>query len=108
MHLHMLDCCRVRDPRDAGSGGDLRHLSARERKSVVDAMERQLVTGPDVPTRNRKILAAMRPPWTGLDPVWELRVGDFRVFYDLDPEEERVYVRAVRRKPPHRTTEEIL
>jgi len=38
----------------------------------------------------------------------ERRVGDWRVFYDVDGEERRVYVRAVRRKPPHRTTEEIL
>lgn len=71
-------------------------------------MERQLVAAPDVPTRNRKALAALRPPWTGLDPVWKLRVGEFRVFYDVDLKEGRVYVRAVRRKPPHRTTEEIL
>ena len=91
-----------------GAEGDLRGFPARDRKAIVDAMEKQLEFEPDVPTRNRKILAALRPPWTGLDPVWELRVGDFRVFYDVDAEVSRVYVRAVRRKPPHRTTEEIL
>jgi len=30
------------------------------------------------------------------------------VFYDVDEEKMTVHVRAVRRKPPHRTTEEIL
>jgi mRNA-degrading endonuclease RelE of RelBE toxin-antitoxin system len=91
-----------------GAEGELRNLTARTRKTIVEAIERQLEAEPDVPTRNRKVLAALRPPWTGLDPVWELRVGDFRVFYDVDAEESRVYVRAIRRKPPHRTTEEIL
>jgi mRNA-degrading endonuclease RelE of RelBE toxin-antitoxin system len=91
-----------------GAEGDLRDLPARDRKIIVEAIERRLEAEPDVPARNRKVLAALRPPWTGLDPVWELRVGGFRVFYDVDVEEERVYVRAVRRKPPHRTTEDIL
>jgi mRNA-degrading endonuclease RelE of RelBE toxin-antitoxin system len=91
-----------------GAETDLRDLPARDRKTIVDAIESRLTVGPDVPTRNRKPLAALRPPWTGLDPVWELRVGEFRVFYDVDAEESCVYVRAVGRKPPHRTTEEIL
>ncbi len=29
-----------------------------------------------------------------------LRVGDYRVFYDVSTEETVVYVRAVRKKPP--------
>jgi len=41
-------------------------------------------------------------------PIWELRVGEFRVFYDVDEEAQTVFVRAVRHKPPHKTTEEIL
>ncbi len=41
-------------------------------------------------------------------PIWELRVGEFRIFYDVAEEERKVYVRAVRRKPPHKTTEETL
>lgn len=91
-----------------GAEGDLRDLSARDRRTVLDAIERMLSSDADVPTRNRKVLVALKPPWSGLEPVWELRVGEFRVFYDVDVEEARVYVRAVRRKPPGRTTEEIL
>ena len=74
----------------------------------MDAMERQLIAEADVPTRNREVLSPLQAPWAGLDPVWELRVGEFRVFHDVDAEEMQVVVRAVRRKPPHRTTEEIL
>jgi len=44
---------------------------------------------PTVPTRNRK---EMRP---NLIAVWELRIGDFRVYYDVDEEESIVYIRAV-------------
>jgi mRNA-degrading endonuclease RelE of RelBE toxin-antitoxin system len=43
-----------------------------------------------------------------VQPVWELRVGEYRVFYDVDEVGGQVVVRAVRRKPPHKTTEEIL
>ena len=36
-----------------------------------------------------------------MEPVWELRVGDHRVFYDVDAEILVVIVRAIRRKPSH-------
>jgi len=40
-------------------------------------------------------------------PVWQLRVGDFRVFYDVDEQQQEVIVRAIRRKGS-KTTKEIL
>ena len=40
--------------------------------------------------------------------MWELRVGDYRVFYDVSQEDETVYVRAVRKKPLGKSTEEVL
>ena len=91
-----------------GAEEDLRGLRARDRTTVLDAMERQLSHEPDRTTRNRKPLFALRPPWSGMEPVWELRVGEWRVFYDIDDGERQVVVRAVRRKPPHATTEEVL
>jgi mRNA-degrading endonuclease RelE of RelBE toxin-antitoxin system len=48
------------------------------------------------------------PPWDVAPPVWELRVGQYRVFYDVDEGKKVVYVRAVREKPRGKTTEEIL
>ena len=41
-------------------------------------------------------------------PIWELRVGAYRVFYDVDEDLNVVYVRAVREKPPDKRTEDIL
>lgn len=46
--------------------------------------------------------------WDAVLPVRELRVGECRVFYDVDEAEQRVTIRAIRRKPPHSTTEDIL
>ena len=40
--------------------------------------------------------------------MWELRVGECRVFYDVAVDDDVIYVRAVRRKPRGATTEEIL
>ncbi len=63
---------------------------------------------PTTETRNKKILVGLTPPWEHVPPVWELRVGQYRVFYDVDVAEQRVAVRVVRRKGPDNTTEEIL
>jgi mRNA-degrading endonuclease RelE of RelBE toxin-antitoxin system len=54
-----------------------RALTARERATVLDTIERQLLHEPLKETRHRKPL---RP-----NPIapWELRVGPLRVFYDV-------------------------
>jgi hypothetical protein len=54
------------------------------------------------------ILVGLVPPWEHIEPVWELRVGEYRVFYDVNEETAVVMIRAIRHKPPHKTTEEIL
>jgi mRNA-degrading endonuclease RelE of RelBE toxin-antitoxin system len=59
------------------------------------------------PTKRRKLLEGLVPPWDSERPVWQLRVGDFRVFYDVDEERREVIVRAIRRKGT-KGTEEIL
>ena len=88
--------------------GDLKRLRAYARKGIVEAIEKQLLEEPTRPTRNRKLLVNLIPPWTTELPVWELRVGDYRVFYDVSQEDETVYVRAVRKKPLGKSTEEVL
>jgi mRNA-degrading endonuclease RelE of RelBE toxin-antitoxin system len=75
---------------------------------ILNAIVTQLSYEPAAPTRNRKRLTATGPPLHALSPVWELRVGDYRVFYDVSAEERAVHILAVRRKPPHKTTKEIL
>ena len=52
--------------------------------NVFDTVEEQLAHQPDVETRNRK---PMRP--NPLAP-WELRVGDLRVYYDIEEDPEPV------------------
>lgn len=71
-------------------------------------MEAQLRDAPTRPARNRKLLASLVPPWTADPSIWELRIWDYRVFYDVALAEQVVYVRAVRRKPAGKTTEDIL
>lgn len=97
---------KIRFARDVQK--DLVALSAYHRVQVIEAIETQLQDAPTTPTRNRKLLVNLIPPWTAEPPIWELRVGEYRVFYDVSEAEETVYVRAVRRKPPRRTTEEII
>jgi len=78
--------------RIAFSSNSLTHLqvfTAREQRIIRDAMIEQLSCEPTVPTRNRK---EMRP---NLTAVWELRIGDFRVYYDVDEEESIVDIRAI-------------
>ncbi len=92
----------------AGVAQDLAGLRVFERARILDQIEEQLTHQPTQETRNKKILPGLKPPWDRELPVWELRVGEYRVFYDVDDTEHVVTVRVIRRKPPHATTEEIL
>ncbi|MCX7014275.1 MAG: hypothetical protein NTW86_17275 [Candidatus Sumerlaeota bacterium] len=91
-----------------GVAEDLRELRAYERKLVLNAIETQLRYEPTVQTRHRKILVGLIPPWEHVEPVWQLQADEFWVFYDVNEDSTRVIVRAIRRKPLHRTTEDIL
>ena len=92
----------------AGVEDDLRSIRIYYRNQILDAIEEQLVHEPETETRNRKLLENVMPPWQTVAPIWELRVGEYRVFYDVFPTESIVYVRAVRRKPRGSKTEDIL
>lgn len=87
---------------------DVNAVRAFERRQLLDQIDRQLSHEPNREARNRKVLRGLTPPWEHVQPVWELRVNEYRVFYDVDETAGQVVVRAVRRKPPHKTTEEIL
>lgn len=68
----------------------LRSLKKRQQRAILDKVEEQLTHQPAVETRNRK---PMRP--NPLAP-WELRIGNLRVYYDIEEEPERiVLIRAV-------------
>ncbi len=88
--------------------GELRGIRQYERRVILDCIQEQLTTEPAVPSRNRKCLVGVAPAFDHVPPVWELRVGEYRVFYDLDVASAVVTVRAVRHKRPGSTTEEIV
>lgn len=68
---------------------DLRSLKRVEQRFVLDAIEQQLPFEPTTATRNRKALRENKLS------EWELRIGDFRVFYDVDDNRLVVRVKAV-------------
>ncbi len=76
----------------------LGQLRRRDQRIIVDAVEAQLSNEPDHPTRHRKKLS------DNVLAPWELRVGDFRVFYDVRPEDELVIVVAI----GHKTHDRLL
>jgi mRNA-degrading endonuclease RelE of RelBE toxin-antitoxin system len=89
---------------------ELRALRAYDQALVLDAIEEHLSRRPDAPTRRKKMLEDFSAPeeWAAAPPIWQLHVGDFRVFYDVDREVQLVWVRAIRRKPAHKTTGDLL
>lgn len=91
-----------------GALSDLARVSAFHQVRILDAIEVQLSQQPLTRTRKRKpLVPGDIPPWEHEPPVWELRVGHFRVFYDVDTDLQHVVVRAVRLKG-RKGTKEIL
>lgn len=76
------------------------HFEAIDHKhhsAILDEIEQQLAYEADVQTRNRK---PMRIP-NRLDATWELRCGRsnrYRVYYDVDIDQQVVVVLAVGQK----------
>jgi mRNA-degrading endonuclease RelE of RelBE toxin-antitoxin system len=68
---------------------DMRSLRKFERQHIFDEIEEQLQHQPIAETRNRKRLHPNNLA------EWELRIGKFRVFYDVDEIELRVKIEAV-------------
>jgi len=88
---------------DEAAEDDLRGFRAFEVRRILDEVEAQLVREPMQPTRRRKLLENLVPTWGSIGPVWQLRVGGFRVFYEVAEDQRRVIVRAIRRKGRSRT-----
>jgi mRNA-degrading endonuclease RelE of RelBE toxin-antitoxin system len=87
---------------------ELKAIKVFYRRQIALAIEEQLPHQPLVETRNRKVLDDPPASFEYEPPLWELRVGNFRVFYDVDEASEAVFIRAVRDKPPHAATEDVL
>src|SRR5687768_11206791 len=91
----------------ASATAELQALRAFDQRKIMAGIA-QLVNEPVEETKNRKCLDSVSPGFEYDAPLWELRVGDFRVFYDVAEEEEIVTIRAVRRKKPKDRTEDII
>jgi mRNA-degrading endonuclease RelE of RelBE toxin-antitoxin system len=87
---------------------ELRRIRLYDRRQIIQEIHRQLENQPTVVTRNRKRLDGAVPDFEHVAPVWELRVGEFRVFYDVEEFIRIVFVRAVRRKRQWQTTEDLI
>ena len=62
---------------------DVKGLRAYDCRLLLDTIERQLTQTPNVATKQRKLLHDLVPPFEAIPPIWQLRVGAFRVFYDV-------------------------
>jgi len=73
----------------ASAEDDLAAFRIFEQRLIVDVIDQQLRSEPHQETRNRKLLDA--------NPLamWELRIGRYRVFYDVDTVIRLVLVKAV-------------
>jgi len=87
---------------------ELKTVRPFEQRRIVDEIADQLSTQPDVSSRNRKCLNNATPSFECVLPIWELRIGEFRVFYDIDRANQKVIVRAIRQKKQGQTTGEII
>ena len=70
----------------------LRALRKRDQRIIVDAVAEHLTHEPDQRTTRRK------PVEDNPIAPWELRVGDYRIFYDLNHDDQVVVVVAVGQK----------
>jgi mRNA-degrading endonuclease RelE of RelBE toxin-antitoxin system len=93
----------VHDP----AADDIARRRVFDQRQIIAAIEEQLRHEPTRQTRRKKCLVGLTPRFVHVLPVWELRVGTYRVFYDVDEAAMAVHVRAVREKRPEQRTEDI-
>jgi len=71
---------------------ELRSFRKNEQRQIIEAIKMQLYYEPLSVTRNRKMLRLSDLA------EWELRIGEFRVFYDADETKQIVSIRALGQK----------
>ncbi len=86
---------------------EMEALRTFEHRRIMEAIAQQLCHEPTVETRNRKELKGAKAAFRFDPPLWELRVGQYRVFYDVDEKAKTVAIRSVRKKRPDQTTEDV-
>lgn len=73
----------------ASARDDIRFFKAFEQRRILDAIEQRLTYEPVTPTQHRKML---RPNNLG---QWALRLGKYRIFYDVEADPMIVRVKAI-------------
>jgi hypothetical protein len=58
----------------------LKSLRVFDRRRILARIREQLFDMPSTPTRRRKCLVDLTPSFQHELPIWELKVGAFRVF----------------------------
>jgi mRNA-degrading endonuclease RelE of RelBE toxin-antitoxin system len=86
---------------------ELQAIKPFYRRRIIQSIDQQLVHEPTVETKNRKVLTGFQPSFEHEEPIWELRIGEYRVYYDVNEGLQCVTVRSIRKKPPHKATEQI-
>jgi len=76
-----------------GAIQDLRYLKKFEQNIIIDAIQTQLLYEPVTETRNR---FKRNPPDIA---EWELRIGVFRIFYNVDEAVKIVSIERIGEKP---------
>ncbi len=71
---------------------DLRWFKKYEQNRILDGIDRQLRYQPTVETRHRKQMRS------NTIAAWELRIGNFRVLYDVDKEVSIVEIQRIGEK----------
>jgi mRNA-degrading endonuclease RelE of RelBE toxin-antitoxin system len=69
---------------------DIAHFKKYERVIVIEGIEQQLIHEPLREVRNRKPMKE-----NALQAEWELRIGSYRVFYNVDTSSIMVVILAV-------------
>jgi mRNA-degrading endonuclease RelE of RelBE toxin-antitoxin system len=107
----------IRWDQDAKEDMERLKLRARDIADIIDTVDDQLTHQAERASKRKKIIRPEQQlPFEHLEPVWQLRAGEFRIFYDVSPPEPEdtedfegiVRIRAVRHKSPHKSTKEIL
>lgn len=78
------------------------------RRVLEKLIESKLALEPGRVSRNCKKLDPLVTEFVHEPPLWELRTGEWRAFYDIDEEGKRVTIRAIRKKPKSKRTEDIV
>ena len=83
---------------------EIEALRPFDQRRILDALQ-DLRRAPFQAARNRKQLLDVEAERA---PLWELRIGEYRVFYDVDEEQQHVVIVLSVRKKGRKTTKEIL